>query len=602
MRERCLKVKEVVGMHALLDHYGIELKRGRAACPVHKGDNPDAFWITRDDRGYVCSTNGCKGDVINFVKEMNGCEMNDAVEWLDRERTEWHQNPRRMTQERRTGAQRTQGLGSSLSTAERLLMRGCTGIRKATRSSRSGDSEVRRFNSTNVPGAKQVKPYTNGRPGLRDDRRILYNLDRITANSEDFIVLVEGEKCAEAVTEIGFIGTTNPMGSGQWKPEFGYGEVLRDREVLVIHDADEEAEKWVEAIKSDLRGKVKSLQITCVPDEFIEKHPDLKGHDIADLIELEGNDDGAGFIMDSKADAIVMPRGAEPGIITTPNDAFSELIDMHQSGTFERIHFNEWIPGLDVVAFASDLVVVMAQTGTGKTRALHNIPFNIRNLGNDGQALNYMMFDLELSRGILGLRYASMDTGKSTRQLLREIKQGSRPAMRNIDHIHLDNTGNIDLQYVKDRVNLVEDVTQKQIHVVAIDYIGLMKKKGFNSRYGALSEHVESFKGFLNETERTGLISTQCSRGSEKDEGYFKCPSMFDAKDSGSVENSAQLVLRMWRSDPCDRRRLSLNVGKWTHDEPTEQDFALMSDGLRIMNEQQYNEAHDIASEQDEMF
>jgi hypothetical protein len=138
---------------------------------------------------------------------------------------------------------------------------------------------------------------------------------------------------------------------------------------------------------------------------------------------------------------------------------------------------------------------------------------------------------------------------------------------------------------MKDRIALVEDITQRKIEVVGIDYIGLMKKKGFNSRYGALSEHVETFKGFLNETERTGLISTQCGRSAEKEEGYFQCPSMFAAKDSGSVENSSQLVLRVWRTDPNERNRLSVNVGKWSHDEPPEGDFELYADGLLITSE-----------------
>ena len=595
MRERCLTVKNAVGMHALLDHYGIQLKGKRAPCPVHGGDNPEAFWITRDDRGYVCSTNGCKGDVINFVKEMNKCEMSEAVEWLEQfagiETNTPQSGPARRKKSRIApdpAADSPESTNEDEDDQEPkvkpVYSREPSKVWTYTDQEGNPIFEARRFESTNVPGRKQVRPFTNGRPGLKDDKRVLYNLHGIAAAPmEEYIVLVEGEKCAEAVNSLGFTATTNPMGSGQWRPEFNYGEVLRDREVLVIHDADEEAEKWVEAIKEDLRGKVKSLQITCVPDEFIEEHPDLKGHDVADMLERCGGEITTGFIMDAKADTIAMPRGAEPGIIVTPNDAFNDLIDMHQAGTFERIHFNEWIPGLDVIAFASDLVVIMAQTGTGKTRALHNIPFNIRNR-------QYMMFDLELSRGILGLRYASMDTGKTTRQLLREIKAGRRPQMRSIDHIHLDNTGNIDLQYIKDRVNLVEDVTQKKIEVVAIDYIGLMKKKGFNSRYGALSDHVESFKGFLNETERTGLISTQCGRSDNKEGGYFQCPSMFAAKDSGSIENSSQLVLRMWRTDPQDRRKLAINVGKWTHDEPTSADFPLIANGLRIISEQQYEQ------------
>ena len=128
-----------------------------------------------------------------------------------------------------------------------------------------------------------------------------------------------------------------------------------------------------------------------------------------------------------------------------------------------------------------------------------------------------------------------------------------------------------------------------------------MKKKGFNSRYGALSEHVESFKGFLNETGRTGIISTQTGRSADKEEGYFQCPSMFAAKDSGSIENSAQLVLRAWRRSPEDRKLLAMNVGKWSHDEPPADDFDLVADGLLITSEARYNVAQAEAPPQSDM-
>jgi len=587
MRDRCLAVKQVVGMRGLLEHYGIELKRGRAPCPVHHGDNPEAFWPTKDDRGFVCSTNGCKGDVIAFVESQEGCSTKEAVEYLERYAGIDNSDvsaPRTSAKRRNTVLRPPAPQGDSLPVkkAERPVFE-CSAAKTWEYKDAEGNEvfSVKRFNEVNGGRRKQCRPYTNGRAGLSDDSRILFNMDLITSTPEDFIVLVEGEKCAEAVTEAGFIGTTNPMGSGQWKPEFGYGEALRGRDVLVIPDADEESEKWLKAIKEDLCGKVSSLQIGSIPDEFIKNNPQFKGHDVADVSEVNGKTCLTELIVNLKMDSVIMPYGVEPGLIVTPNDALAELAEMHQSGDFEKIKFNKWVTGLNVTAYASDLVVVMAQTGTGKTRILHNIPFHITDL-------NYMMFDLELSRGILGLRYASMATGISTKQILKSIKQGRVPVMPDISHIHLDNTGNIDMDYIKDRVNLVEDIIQKRIDVIGIDYIGLMKKKGFNSRYGALSEHVETFKGYLNESRRTGLISTQCGRSSDKEEGYFQCPSMFAAKDSGSIENSAQLVLRAWRTSPEDRRRIGLNVGKWSHDEPPANDFNLIADGLLITGESEY--------------
>lgn len=595
MRERCLAVKALVNMEQMVDHYGIVMKKGRAPCPIHGGDNPDAFRLTPDKKGYACATGGCKGDVLSFVQHMEGTGTKEALEWLERYAgidTSGQDTPKMAGKRAKVAQPDTKPTPDTPKTKYST-----TASQTWAYKDKGGETvfEVRRFDEVGDGKRKICKPFTNGRAGLKDENRILYNLDAMNAEPEDFVVLVEGEKCAEAVTESGYIGTTNPMGSGQWKPEFGYGEALRGRDVLVIPDADEEAEKWLEAVRLDLFGKVKSLQVAALPDGWAEAHPEFKGHDIADYKEVEGELAMIDLICKLRAETKTQPYGAEEGIVVTPNDALRELAELHAAGQFEKIKFNQWIPGLNVVAYRSDLVVVMAQTGTGKTRALHNIPFHIKDL-------NYLMFDLELSRGILGLRYASMATGMTTKEILRKIKAGNCPHMPTIDHIHLDNTGNIDLDYMRDRVHLIEDITQKGIDVVGIDYIGLMKKKGFNSRYGALSEHVEGFKGFLNESGRTGIISTQCGRSSEGEEGYFKCPSMFAAKDSGSVENSAQLVIRMWRTSPEDRRKLGLNIGKWSHDEPPQEDFQLIADGLLISTEAEYNRRKEINDMQGEIF
>lgn len=160
-----------------------------------------------------------------------------------------------------------------------------------------------------------------------------------------------------------------------------------------------------------------------------------------------------------------------------------------------------------------------------------------------------------------------MHTGLSPAQIKRKILSKETIDMPRIDHVYINNCGNIDMKYVEDQVKLHEDVLQKSIDVVCIDYIGLMKKSG-HSRYMDLSAHVESFKGFLTSTGRTGMISTQVSRPPDKEEGYFRCPSIFDAKDSGSIENSAQIYFMLWRTDPEDRRALGLRVGKYSHDIP----------------------------------
>jgi hypothetical protein len=151
-----------------------------------------------------------------------------------------------------------------------------------------------------------------------------------------------------------------------------------------------------------------------------------------------------------------------------------------------------------------------------------------------------------------------------------------------LGHILLTCTGDIDIEFVRDRVRMFEDVLQKEIGVVGIDYVGLMKKKGFTSRYGALSQHIEDFKAYLTNERKAGIATTQVQRP-VNEEAYFECPSFYGAKDSGSIENSTQLLLRVWKTDPDDSTKMAANVGKYSHDDWHKGDVELVvTNGLRI--------------------
>jgi len=70
------------------------------------------------------------------------------------------------------------------------------------------------------------------------DNRPLYNLDKVSqAGEEEEVWIVEGEKCADALTELGFVATTSPGGSNaaikaDWTP-------LAGRRVVIWPDNDQ---------------------------------------------------------------------------------------------------------------------------------------------------------------------------------------------------------------------------------------------------------------------------------------------------------------------------------------------------------------------------
>jgi hypothetical protein len=85
---------------------------------------------------------------------------------------------------------------------------------------------------------KSCPPGTPGERILPECRRVLYRLPELLASTPtNPVILVEGEKDAEALRKLGFTATCNPQGAGKWLPE--YNAMLAGRKVMVIPDNDQ---------------------------------------------------------------------------------------------------------------------------------------------------------------------------------------------------------------------------------------------------------------------------------------------------------------------------------------------------------------------------
>lgn len=97
---------------------------------------------------------------------------------------------------------------------------------------------------------------------LDDTRRVLYRLPELVASSAT-VYVVEGEKDVLALTRLGLIATTNPMGAGKWRKE--YGEFLRGRDVVILPDNDEPGHAHGKAVADSLKGVAASIKVVTLP-------------------------------------------------------------------------------------------------------------------------------------------------------------------------------------------------------------------------------------------------------------------------------------------------------------------------------------------------
>jgi hypothetical protein len=119
-------------------------------------------------------------------------------------------------------------------------------------------------------------------PHTRGVRRVLFNLPAVlkAVAEKRAVILVEGEKAAAALIEIGLTATTNVNGAGRWSDT--YSESLRLGRVVVLPDADAPGQQHAQDVAKSLYGIASEIYVVQLPDL-------LPAGDAADWLKVSGN-------------------------------------------------------------------------------------------------------------------------------------------------------------------------------------------------------------------------------------------------------------------------------------------------------------------------
>lgn len=154
----------------------------------------------------------------------------------------------------------------------------------------------------------EPKTFKQRRPGaehgdwiwnLDGVRRVLYRLPAVLAaiKAGETVIVVEGEKDADKLAELGFAATTNAGGAGKWGSS--YSEALRGADVVIIPDNDEAGRKHADAVAAALRVTANRVRVLDLAEHWPECSD--KG-DVSDWIA-----DGGGTADKLKALIDVLP-------------------------------------------------------------------------------------------------------------------------------------------------------------------------------------------------------------------------------------------------------------------------------------------------------
>ena len=201
----------------------------------------------------------------------------------------------------------------------------------------------------------------------------------------------------------------------------------------------------------------------------------------------------------------------------------------------------------------SDLLVLAARPGMGKTAFALNLAVNVARRGK-----KVAIFSLEMSNEQLVERLLSaeafipsdrMRKGMLTPEDWTNIAVASQ-AISEMP-IYLCDTAGISIGEMKGKLRRLRDVS-----FIVIDYLQLMQNgaKRSENRVQEVSEMTRSLKILAKEFNIPVLVLSQLSRGPES--RTDKRPMLSDLRESGSIEQDADLVLFLYRdsyyNDQCE--------------------------------------------------
>ena len=194
----------------------------------------------------------------------------------------------------------------------------------------------------------------------------------------------------------------------------------------------------------------------------------------------------------------------------------------------------------------SDLVLVGARPGMGKTSFALNIATNVAKQTKK----TVCFFSLEMSADQVVSRMLSSEalvdsyalrTGEFKPEDWEHLAQASSE-LAGCD-ILIDDTSNMTVTAMKAKLRRV-----KNLGLVVIDYLGLMQGDGHkDNRVQEVSEISRSLKIMAKELMVPVICCAQLSRGPEG--RTDKKPMLSDLRDSGAIEQDADTVIFLYRSE-----------------------------------------------------
>jgi replicative DNA helicase len=259
-------------------------------------------------------------------------------------------------------------------------------------------------------------------------------------------------------------------------------------------------------------------------------------------------------------------RGTAPqavsGLVAKAMDRIHSLMHSKQAVTGVSTAYrdlDEMTSGLQ----ASDLIVIAGRPAMGKTSLAMNIAEHAAIRGDKP----VLVFSMEMPGEMLAMRLISslgrinhhqIRTGKLTDEDWPRI--GSAVSILSSAKLFIDDTPALSPSDIRARSRRLARA-EGPLGLIIIDYLQLMQMPGFQeNRALEISEISRAMKALAKELQVPVIALSQLNRGLEQRSD--KRPIMSDLRDSGAIEQDADLILFIYRDEVYNEASLDKGIAE----------------------------------------
>lgn len=375
------------------------------------------------------------------------------------------------------------------------------------------------------------------------------------------------------------------LGSGDWHDE-GHRRIFRamkkinddgspvDLVTLVSHLQDSEEIERVGGV-SYLARLANSVPTASNVEYYADRVKEMYlrrqaiNHSIDLIIQAAEEQDIKGFVVMAETTATMLSDQSTPAReFITMKDALMQAWEDAEKNYNQR-DTNRGVTGLpsgfnDLDRMTaglqnSDLIIVAARPSVGKTAFALNIAQNVAIKAKETVAI----FSLEMSAAQLVQRMISAEGHIEGSKLKTGFFEGDdweklTMAVGSLSEakIFIDDTPGITVREIRSKCRKLKK--EKGLGLILIDYLQLIQGRGSDNRQQEVSEISRTLKQIARELDVPVIALSQLSRGVEQRKD--KRPMMSDLRESGSIEQDADIVAFLYRDDYYDKETEKKNI------------------------------------------